>query len=277
MPDNREVEVRYHMLRPEQIVARRKECPVAYIPIGTLEWHGVHNPLGADTLQAEGIAIRCAQEGGGLAFPPLYYGESRSEALMEANAGDRHLIAEKMGLSPENFNPEKLPFTPTEQVLNYNKLLLHILAEAETLGFKVGVLVAGHYPLIDHARAAALLFNQRRYGNKERMLAWAFVDYALVDDKFPIAGDHAGGWETSHVMALHPQTVDLSLLPPRGEPLIGVGFRIDPRDSTAEFGNETIEAAVDVAIKEVRHRLENPGRYFSHGRSLQERKWEDGS
>ncbi len=81
-----EPEVRYAMLRPDQIVARRRACPVVYIPIGTLEWHGVHNPVGADTLQAEGLALLCAQLGGGLAFPPLYYGESRVEALMEMNA-----------------------------------------------------------------------------------------------------------------------------------------------------------------------------------------------
>jgi creatinine amidohydrolase len=61
-------EVRYQMLRPAQIVARRKERPVVYIPLGTLEWHGEHNPLGADALQAEGLAILCAQKGGGLVF-----------------------------------------------------------------------------------------------------------------------------------------------------------------------------------------------------------------
>ncbi|MBI4024124.1 MAG: creatininase family protein [Verrucomicrobia bacterium] len=63
------------MLRPDQVVTRRTECPVVYIPMGTIEWHGPHNPLGADALQAEGLAILCAQKGGGLAFPPLYYGE----------------------------------------------------------------------------------------------------------------------------------------------------------------------------------------------------------
>ncbi len=142
-------EVRYHMLRPAQVVARRQACPVLYIPIGTIEWHGVHNPLGADTLQAEGLAILCAQQGGELVFPPLYYGENRLEALMEANAGDRDQIAASMALSPDNFTPERQAFTATEQALNYHKLLLHILVEAETLGFAVGVLVAGHYPLID--------------------------------------------------------------------------------------------------------------------------------
>jgi creatinine amidohydrolase len=59
-------------------------------------------------------------------------------------------------------------------------LLIHILAEAETLEFKLGVLVAGHYPLIDLARAAVLQFNRREFSQRQGMLAWAFVDYLLV-------------------------------------------------------------------------------------------------
>ena len=268
-----EPEVRYHMLRPGQIVTRREECPVAYIPIGTLEWHGLHNPVGADTLQAEGLALLCAQKGGGLVFPPLYYGESRLEALMEANAQDRELIAEKMGLPSDNFLPERQPFTATEQALNYQRLLLHILAEAESLGFEVGVLVAGHYPLIDHARAAVLQFNQREYGKRHGLLAWAMVDYLLVRDQYADAGDHAGGWETSHVMALCPETVDLGVLPPAGETLVGVMGEMDPRDATAAFGRETLEAAAEIAVREVRHRLEHKEMYRGHGNSLREGLW----
>ena len=158
-------EVRYQMLRPSQVVARRKECPVVYIPIGTIEWHGEHNPLGADTIQAEGLAILCAEKGGGLVFPPLYFGENRVESLMEATAEDRELIAEKMELPAANFEADKHPFGVSEQMLNYHKLLIHILAEAESLGFELGILVAGHYPLIDYARAAVLHFNKRRYSN----------------------------------------------------------------------------------------------------------------
>ena len=270
-----EPEVRYHMLRPAQVVARRQACPVAYIPIGTIEWHGVHNPLGADTLQAEGLALMCAQQGGGLVFPPLYYGESRVEALMEANAGDRDKIAAGMALSPDNFTPERQAFSATEQALNYHKLLLHILVEVETLGFELGVLVAGHYPLIDHARAAVLQFNQREYSKRHGMLAWACVDYLLVRDRYPNAGDHAAGWETSHVMALHPQTVDLSALPPKGETLVGVGGRMPPQDATADFGRETFLAAADVVIREVQHRLAHLHLYRGHGNSLREGLWRE--
>ncbi len=266
-------EARYQMLRPAQIVERRQASPVAYIPLGNLEWHGVHNAVGTDTLQAEGMAIACAQKGGGLAFPPLWYGESRSEALMEANARDRDKIAEGMGLSPDNFLPERMPFSPTEQAINYHKLLLHILAEVESLGFEIGVLVAGHYPLIDHARAAVLQFNQRVHSRWQGMLAWAFVDYLLVADQFEVAGDHAGGWETSHMMHLHPQTVDLSLLGPKGEPLVGAGGKLAPQDATAEFGKKTLDAAVDVAVAEVKHRLENRALYRGHGTGLREGLW----
>jgi len=192
---------------------------------------------------------------------------------MEANARDRDKIAEKMALPPENFNPDRMPFPATEQAINYHKLLLHILAEIETLGFEVGVLVAGHYPLIDHARAAVLQFNQRHFSRYFGMLAWTFVDYLLVKDQYDCAGDHAGGWETSHVMALHPQTVDLSLLPPKGEPLIGAGGKMAPQDSNADFGRKTIESAVDVAVKETLHRLHNKNKYRGHGASLAEGLW----
>ncbi|MGO9310467.1 MAG: creatininase family protein [Spirochaetia bacterium] len=266
-------EVRYHLCRPAQVRSRRERCPVAYVPIGTIEWHGPQNPLGADSLQAEGLALRCAQEGGGLVFPPLYYGESRSESLMEANAEDRAEIAKAMGLPPDNFLPERLPFSPTEQVLSYQKLLLHILAEVESLGFQLGVLVAGHYPLIDHARSAVLLFNKRHYSKYHGMLAWACVDYLVVRDTHPDSGDHAGGWETSHLLALHPETVDLSALPPKGGKLVGIMATMAPQDSTAEFGRRTLEEAAGAVLKEVAHRLTHQDLYRQHGASLQEGLW----
>lgn len=268
-----QIERRYHRLRPDQIVSLRRECPVAYIPIGTIEWHGLHNPTGADTLQAEGLALMCAERSGGLVFPPLYYGESRLEALMEANAADREQIAAAMALSPDNFTAERQPFTATEQALNYQRLLLHMLAEVETLGFALGVLVAGHYPLIDHARAAVLQFNQREFSKRQGMLAWAVVDYLLLRDQFEAAGDHAGGWETSHMLALHPQTVDLTVLPPQGEPLVGVMGRMAPQDASAEFGQRTFEAAAEIICQEVAHRLAHPELYRGHGNSLREGLW----
>ena len=271
-------EVRYHMLRPQQIVERRRQRPVLYIPVGTIEWHGLHNATGADALQAEGLAILCAQQGGGLVFPPLYYGENRLEALMEANAHDRDLIAGNMDLKPESFAADNFPFTVSEQTAAYNHLLVHILAEANTLGFEVGVLVAGHYPLIDHCRAAVLMYNQRQRNLRRGMLAWACMDYLCLQDRYPFAGDHAGGWETSHMLALHPQTVDMSVLPAKGEYMVGVnasGKRLAPQDATAELGRETLQASAEWVMQEVKHRLEHKDLYTQHGWSLREGLWRE--
>ena len=44
------IETRIERLRPIEIRKRREELSVAYLPLGTLEWHGLHNPLGADGL-----------------------------------------------------------------------------------------------------------------------------------------------------------------------------------------------------------------------------------
>ena len=65
--------VQYERLSPAQIVARRENCPVAYLPIGTLEWHGEHNPVGLDGLKIHALLIACAEEIGGLVLPPLYW------------------------------------------------------------------------------------------------------------------------------------------------------------------------------------------------------------
>ncbi|HEY3324893.1 MAG TPA: creatininase family protein [Planctomycetota bacterium] len=269
-------EVRYQLLRPAQVVERRTECPVAYIPIGTLEWHGPQNPLGADSLQAEGLAVLCAQKGGGLVFPTLYYGESRVESLVDANDPKRAEIAKAMQLDPDNFLPERFPFSPMQQNENYQQLLIHILSEVYTLGFKVGVFVAGHYPLIDHARAAVLVFNKHRFSPKERygMLAWACLDYLPLREKYgAVAGDHGAGWETSHLLHLHPEAVDMSTLPPKGQPTLGIGGAMEAQAATAQFGRETLEAAADWVLKEVHHRLAHPTMYQGHGNWLAEGLW----
>ena len=261
-------EVRYHYLRPAQAVVRRKQTPIAYIPIGTLEWHGIHNPLGADTLQAEHLAVLCAQKGG-IAFPPLYYGECRTEGMVESTSADREAIAELMELDPVNFQPEKFIFTEVQQNENYQRLLAHILNQAETFGFKVAVIIAGHYPLVDHARAAALLHN-KRVRRAGKMLAWATADYLHLMDKYDFAGDHGGGWETAHVMAINPDLVDLSLLPPKGEKIVGAGGKLEPQDATAEFGKKIFYEAAEIIVKESHHRLNFTSEYRRHGTSMKE-------
>jgi creatinine amidohydrolase len=254
--------VQYERLHPRQIVQRRKACPVAYLPIGTIEWHGVHNPVGLDTLKIHALLIRCAEKIGGLVFPPLYYGETREQALMEAGTC-REGIASAMDLPPENFAPGYMVEGIADQNRNYLALLLHIFHEIKSLGFKALVIGAGHYPLLDHARAAAALFHQEQ--SRPKMIAWTMTGYELVRGEFEPCGDHAGKWETSLLMHLDPGMQDLSLLPKdRKIKPLGASNN-NAQDSNAEFGKKATEKIVVAVKKRVDDFLENYDKYQGHG------------
>ena len=67
-------EVRLEHLRPREIDEAMKECPLLFLPLGTIEWHGLHNIVGLDALKAHMLCVRAAERGGGLVAPPLYGG-----------------------------------------------------------------------------------------------------------------------------------------------------------------------------------------------------------
>lgn len=239
--------VQYERLRPAQIAELREACPAAYLPIGTLEWHGVHNPVGLDTLKEHQLLIHCAQEIGGLVFPPVYYGEHRERNLMELNFPEE--IAAEMGLPAENFAPGYMYQSISEQDTNYQHLLLHILHEIKSLGFKVIVVGAGHYPLLPRANAAINIFHLTQEKKGPRAHAWAMSGYDLVKGQLEPCGDHAGKWETSLLMYLDPGMQDLSLLPKDlDEKPLGVSHNY-PQEATAEFGKKAVGAIV-AAVKE---------------------------
>lgn len=50
--------------------------PVAYLPLGTLEWHGPHMPLGADGIQSKELFVRVAEKVGGVVLPILFMGRT---------------------------------------------------------------------------------------------------------------------------------------------------------------------------------------------------------
>jgi len=265
-----EKEVRIQMLRPDQIKALRDECPIAYIPIGLLEWHGVHNAIGADGLQAEGIAIECARRGGGVVFPTLYYGENRA-AMVDTDPD----IAKGYGLNEDAFDLDKLPFGVEQMIDNYRKLLLQILAQVQVMGYKVGVIVVGHFPLVDNALGAITQFCQMysRTNPQDMMIPWCFTNFQVMAD---YKGDHGGGFETSQMMYFHPQTVDLSLLPPRGQEVLGVNMpHYNVHDANPALGKSGVDETVEAAIREARHRLLYPELYRSNGRYTQMGLWRE--
>jgi creatinine amidohydrolase len=243
--------VRYEEMLPHEIVEARNKVPIAYLPIGNLEWHGEHLVVGTDAIKAHTLAICIAERGGGLVFPPLFYGENREHGNLEFDFDPMGKVAEKMGLQKSNFMLGHMRKPSYLQDVLYIELLIHILYEIESLGFKVIIMVVGHYPSIHHANEAI-----KEYSKTGKAKVWAVCGYEIVKDIIPDAGDHAAKWETSLLMALRPECVDMERLPKNKDvPLLGI-VGIDPRETASkDFGEFAVNIIVDRVLSKARQLL----------------------
>ena len=66
-------DVQMQFMRPGQLEAAARRFPVVYVPFGLIEWHGRHLPLGNDALKAHAILVKCAEQFGGVVYPPVYF------------------------------------------------------------------------------------------------------------------------------------------------------------------------------------------------------------
>jgi len=76
-------EVQMQFMRSGQLEAAARAFPVVYVPFGLIEWHGRHLPLGNDALKAHGILVKCAEEFGGVVYPPVYFHAGFDSAHLE--------------------------------------------------------------------------------------------------------------------------------------------------------------------------------------------------
>jgi creatinine amidohydrolase len=217
--------VRYAELLPHEFEERLRARPVAYLPLGTLEWHGPQSPLGADFIQADAILARAAERFGGIVLPPIWLGPD--EATTD-NAG-RSLVGMDNYVDPPRQLTGSLYWVPQGLFVLWMEA---ILEQAKRAGFRC-LVVEGHGPSRD------TWSRESKRWRKE-------YDLHLVSaGDFPGAwatqNDHAGRDETSILMAVAPDLVDLSRLPGTFDgKQLGI-YGEDPSGSSASFGKELIE------------------------------------
>jgi creatinine amidohydrolase len=223
--------VDYEELSPDEFEARLASRPVGYLPLGTLEWHGVHNALGADFLQSRALFRRAAHRFGGIVLPPLWLGPDRITG--QAQGVDLIGMDTAETTTPHRQLTGSLYWIPKGLFL---MLVESILAQARRAGFRC-IVADGHGPS-RNAWAETVDQWERQFGMK---LVSAKRDFA---GKWRTQMDHAGRNETSILMAVAPHLVDLSRLPEdRAQWPQGVGGE-DPRDATVPYGEELIESTL---------------------------------
>ena len=112
--------VQYELLLPWQLREIVTHRPIAYIPLGTYEWHCEHLPVGLDALTAHGLCLRAAALDGGVVMPALHYG---------TGGGHGHYPWTIIKAEPDEIEGQ----------------LMFTLERMETFGFKLIVLFSGHF------------------------------------------------------------------------------------------------------------------------------------
>jgi len=177
---------------------RLAQNPLVIVPVGALEAHGPHLPLGADQLQAEATADALAERVGALVAPTLAYGSA---------PGAR------------NF--------PGTISLSLAQLGLHatgVLSELGRSGVRRILVLSGHAERGHMAalREAADEAMRARPGLKIVVLSDYDFVYELRGQESPPTDGHAGLLETSRVMAIAPTTVgpERPVVPYRPSPFV---------------------------------------------------------
>jgi len=70
-------------MTPQEITDALKRIDTVVVPVGSVEQHGPHLPIGTDTLIPITVAKRVAERMNVLVAPPIYYGNSFSMADMK--------------------------------------------------------------------------------------------------------------------------------------------------------------------------------------------------
>jgi creatinine amidohydrolase len=228
--DVQAIERRYERLRPAELRALCEEAPLAYVPLGPLEYHGEHLPTGVDLFEAHGLCLRAAAQSGGVVLPSMYFASGALD----------------------------LPFT-----LSFTPKLVHsciraTISQLVARGFRAIVVLTGHGPLdLNHMlkRACAEAEAEHR-GLAAYGLCWIELNAARLtapETGDPSTVDHAARIETSWMLELEPDLVRLDALEDDPEASqLGIYGRNPRFTASVELGRSQLEQGATLLAERAR-------------------------
>jgi len=226
------MENRYERMRVDELEAARAACPLAYLPVGSLEYHGLHLPTGFDALHAYECCLQASRRTGGVVLPPQFWGTQGHEGFPGSL-----LIGEDVLV----------------------RLTREILALLESQGYRLAVICTGHHPDVQGVvlRRAVAEYVPAAGAPRESLQAVVVSPFDYGDR----ALDHAGKIETSIGLALFPDLVRMDAREEGAKAFHAVTE--DWPEASAEAGRARFETAVAGVVAQVASALaslpERPG------------------
>ena len=240
--------MQWEKLTAPAFTAAVKKTDVCILPLGVLERHGDHLPVGIDYLVVHKTACLAAEKEAAVVFPPFYFGQ-----IYEARC---------------------FPGTVTLRPGLLVELLQGVMDEIGRNGFKKIILLNGHGgnpPLLKFLAQCGLweekpysiyFPEESHYTDKPKKFK------AVLDNS---AGGHADEAETSILMALYPQLIKTGKIPKKpAKPLgrlaklpstfTGIGWYADHPEhyagdaskASAEKGRKLVDLQVNYLAKYIK-------------------------
>lgn len=227
-------------------------APIAWIPLGALEYHADHLPNGTDGITGQGLLERAARRVGGVVLPWSYL-TIGTLALPWSFRYDASLVAEA---------------------------LRQTLRQVAGHGARVAVVHSGHAPLdLDHlVKRVCAEVEAEGIGLRTMGLTYLELNAVLgtgLGTDWPVAVDHAATMETSWVGALAPDLLATDALPDDPAAAVLGIYGPNPRfTADAARGESQIEAAATLLADRARALVRGePHDPFADLRTFVERYW----
>lgn len=236
-------------MRPGELCYKINEFSVAYIPLGTIEWHGRQNPLGCDEIKSRRVCEEVAKQIGGVVMPSIFF------ALDIDFAHDNGVGHGMDGISGM--------VLPGSYYQIEDDLLIRYLVNAcrnyFSRGFDMVVLISGHNPPI---QMEMMKMVQEFFKESDKKII-CNMECDLIDDESKRMCDHAGGYETSMMLYLNESLVKLDMNNDVENPMLGIETEYSVEDSSVEIGKEQFLLQISGMCEWVKNNKEGN---HSHGK-----------
>ena len=219
-------ERRVVFLSPDELRVRLERKSVLYMPVGSIEWHNEHLPLGTDTFHAEILAWELCERTGGVILPCYWW---------NTGACHRH---------------ESTYYMPEE---SYRDTLTAVIRGFAEFDAKLLVLVNGHGGTYQRESMAVIADSINQSGD---FPIWVMpADPYYMGQSSSTVIDHADTGETSFSMRLMPHLVRMErdIAPDLYSEKLPFANGLP----SAKKGDELYEAYMAEAVNEIERRYQN--------------------
>ncbi len=213
--------VKFEERTAEEIAAARAERSLVYVPIGSLEFHGCHLPVGLDTMHAHAFCVAVAEKTGGVVLPPTYWGTQGHEGW------------------------EGSMLLKEDVVVALMRNVVEVLA---AMGYEWIIIVTGHHPDVQGVLLREMAEEWMAEAKAEGKAEGKAKAKVLVMDPFAVQPiepvlDHGGLVETSLMLHLRGDLVDMARLRTKEDAFKGVAESCV--DATRKEGKVRFEGSVE--------------------------------